>query len=346
MPELQEVFRMATQKVDQEPGALERQVVRQQKAERNRRVGTIATVVVLVAIGVAVFALTRREKTLPATSPFPIQNASGSMLDLGTGKLTPLPARIATSSDYYAVSPDHTLVAFNACCSTFSPLLTSNMDGTVLNRVSEDPAFNPFRDGKATDGFAAQWSPDGSMLVYQERNGATDHLGGLFVYNVVTGHRTMVTNLDQEHDWGFWAMLPSFSADGRSILFQLPRGALTGGDSQSEDLWSVPVTGGKLTLVRRNASSGHYSPDGKWLAYLSQQGALMIKSLQGGAPRQLAQGNPWWPRWSPDATRISYSENGSVYVLNIRSGTATRVADGGQAEWYDNNTLIVAHPAT
>ena len=59
MPELQEVFRMATQKVDQDDGALERQVTKQRKAARNRQVGAFATVAVFIAIAVAVFALTR-----------------------------------------------------------------------------------------------------------------------------------------------------------------------------------------------------------------------------------------------------------------------------------------------
>ena len=37
MPDVQEVFRMATQKVRQDPGALDRQVKKQRKAARNRR---------------------------------------------------------------------------------------------------------------------------------------------------------------------------------------------------------------------------------------------------------------------------------------------------------------------
>ena len=69
------------------------------------------------------------------------------------------------------MSPDHTTVAFNACCTTSGPLYTANIDGTQLSQVS--------RDGQ--DGYAAQWSPDGSMLVYQQRDGATEHLGNLFV---------------------------------------------------------------------------------------------------------------------------------------------------------------------
>ena len=60
----------------------------------------------------------------------------------------------------------------------------------------------------------------------------------------------------------------------------------------------------------------------------------------------LTQGDLGWLRWSPDATRISYTDNGSIYVLNVATGSATKVAVGGNAEWFDNNTLIVAHPST
>jgi Tol biopolymer transport system component len=347
MPELEEVFRVATQKVRRDAGAMERQLEKQRRAARNRKLGALTVVaVVLAGAGAAVAVLGGNPNGAPASkspSAIPIQNASGSMLDLRTGQITPLPASIATSGDYYAVSPDHETVAFNACCSTSGPVYTTNIDGTQLNPVSSG----------AEAGFAAQWSPDGSMLVYQQRPYSGQLLGNLYVWNVVTGQRTRVTNLDQTHSWGFWAMLPSFSADGTSILFQLPRGRLPGDNNRSEDLWSVPVTGGEPVLVRRDASSGYYSPDGRSLMYVSKvcslscgQDGLWIRSVQGGTPYLAAQGDLGWPRWSPDATRISYTKNGSVYVFSIATGSATKVADGGNAEWFDNDTLVVAHPST
>jgi len=330
---------MATQKVDQEPGAHERLVVRQKKADRNRRVGAVVTIVVLAAIAAAAVALVRNNKSLPATPPsnIPIPNANGQMLNLQTGKTTALPADIATAGDYYSVSPDHTKVAFNACCSSAGAVAVTNIDGTHFTQVSPT----------GVAGFAAQWSPDGSMLVYQQRPFNGDRLGNLFVWNAATGRRTRVTNFDQTRSWGYWAMLPSFSADGKSILFQLPRGHLPPDNNRFEDLWSVPVTGGKPTLVRRDAGSGYYSPDGRWLAYVgSQSNLLWITSVPGGTPRQFAQGDLGWLRWSPDGTRLSYSDGGSIYVLNVATGSATKVAEGGNAEWFDNNTLIVAHPAS
>ncbi len=339
MPDVQEVFRMATQKVRQDPGALDRQVTKQRKAARTRRVGVFATVLVLVAATITAVVLTRGGNTevVPAHPPTTvIPQADGSMLDLRTGDTTPLPASIATSGDYYAVSPDHTLVAFNACCTQATPLYVANIDGTDVHAVS----------AIGHDAYAAQWSPDGSMLVYQQRDGSTERLGNLFVLNVATGEQTQVTSLDQTQHWGYWAMLPTFASDGRSILFQVPRGDHP--NNPVDDLWSVPVTGGTQTLVRRNASKGVYSPDGRSLAYLSPVGgqvALWITSVNGGKPRMLVhQGDPGFLRWSPDGTRISYGDGGSIFVLNVATGSATKVAEGGNAEWFDANTLIVAYP--
>jgi len=328
---------MATQKVDQEPGARERQVVRQRRADRNRRVAAVVTVAVFVAIAAVAFALVRSDRSVPTTPPshIPIPQANGAMVDLGTGKTTPLPADIATSGDYFAVSPNHTMVAYSACCSTYSPLFTANIDGTHVSQVSPS----------GEDALAAQWSPDGSMLVYQQRPNNGEYLGNLFVLNAATGQRTRITSVDQTHQWGYWAMLPSFSANGKTILFQLPRGHIAPDNNRSEDLWSVPISGGKQTLVRHNAGSGSYSPDGRWLAYVGSQGnQLWLTSLQGGTPRPLAQGDLGWLRWSPDSTRISYSDGGSIYVLNVDTGSARKVAEGGNSEWFDSNTLVVAHP--
>jgi Tol biopolymer transport system component len=338
MPEPQEVFRMATQKVRQDPGALDRQFTKQRKAARNRRLSVFATVLVLVAGTVAAYALTHSDTPgIPAhggTTSIP--HADGSMLDLRTGDVTPLPTSIAASGNYYAVSPDHTTVAFSACCTQATPINVANVDGTDVRQMSA-------AGGVA---YAAQWSPDGSMLVYQQRDGSTDHLGNLFVQNVATGQQTQVTNFDQTQSWSSWATLASFAPDGRSILFQLPRGDHP--NHPIEDLWSIPVTGGTQTLVRRNASSGGYSPDGKSLAYVSPVGAqdaLSITSVSGGTPRVLVrQGSIGWLRWSPDGTRISYTDGGSIYVLNVATGSETKVAEGGHAEWFDDNTLIVAYP--
>jgi WD40 repeat protein len=343
MPELQEVFRMATQKVDQDDGALERQVTKQRRAARNRQVGAFATVAAFIAIAVGVFALTRGDTGgAPAVSPSipPVTPgmATGSTVDVVTGKITPLPASIGAAGTFYAVSPDKT-IAFNACCAQPGPIMTANVDWTQVQPLTP----------QGWDAYGAQWSPDGSQLVYQQRQASTEKLGNLFVQDVRTGQRTQITNFDQTQAWGWWFTFPSFAADGQSILFQLPRG---NPDLPVWDLWSVPVAGGQQTLVRRNAGWGGYAPNGKQLAYLAPMdpntfsgGALWVGNADGGKAQALVHSvGLTWPRWSPDGTRISYSDAGSIYVLNVATGATTQVARGGNAEWFDDHTLIVGNP--
>ena len=282
MPDVQEVFRMATQKVRQDPGALDRQVTKQRNAVRNRRVSAFAMVLALVAAAVAAYALARGDtREVPAngaTISIGAGAGPGTMIDLRTGGVTQLPSSIATSGTYFAGSPDHTAVAYSTCCNPPEPLFMANVDGTQVRQIS----------AIGQDAFGAQWSPDGSMLVYQQRDGSTQRLGNLFVQDVATGQRTQVTNFDQTQPWGWWFTFPSFAPDGRSILFQLPRGDPS---NPIWDLWSVPVAGGEQTLVRRNAGWGGYSPDGKWLAYLSPVdghdftgGGLWITGVHRGNP--------------------------------------------------------------
>ena len=323
--------------------AYERLLRRRERKERNRRLsaGVLAIVLTLLSITALMRAFGNSES--PATEPTPtnsdatpIPRGIGSLVDLRTGQVTLLPASIATSGTYYAVSPDHTTVAYNNCCNRPDPLFVANVDGTQMRQVT--PA--------GRDAFGAQWSPDGSLLVYQQRDVYTYHLGNLVVQDIGTGRRTRLTNFDQTQSWDWWFTFPSFAPDGRSVLFQLPRG---NPNNPIWDLWSVPVAGGKPTLVRRNAGYGGYSPDGRWLAYLSPVnahdftgGKLWITSVHGGKPRSLVPGGHLgWLRWSPDGTRISYSNGGSIYVLDIATGSSTRIGRGGTAEWFDDHSLIV-----
>jgi Tol biopolymer transport system component len=245
-----------------------------------------------------------------------------------------------TSGVYYAVSPHHTKVAYSGCCSSPDPLLVANIDGTHIRRITP----------QGQDGHAAQWSRDGSLLVYQQRYDTSEQLGNLFVLDMRTGKQAQITNFDETLNWGSWTTMASFAADGRSVLFQLPRGDP---NNPTFDLWSVPVAGGKQTLVRRNAKNGGYSPDGQWLAYLSpvsekdpDRVQLWIQSVHRGTARALVRGRMGWPRWSPDGTRIAYTDGGSsIYVVNTATGSTRKVADdGGNPEWFDNNALILGNP--
>jgi hypothetical protein len=273
-----------------------------------------------------------------ATATTPAFTSSWSKVNLETGAVTRVTASKATSGPFYVVSPDHKKVAYNPCCDWKTPAFLANVDGTDVQELTAG----------GLDGVGEAWSPDGSQVVYQQRDGSGDALGGLFLQNVATGQRTRVTNLGPKQ-WGWWFTFPSFSSDGKSVLYQLPKGPLPNGDNRNWNLWSVPVTGGKPTLVQRNAGWGGYSPNGRWLAYLSpvrhdfSGGGLWIARLHGGTPRALVRGGSLlWPRWSPNGAQIAYVDGSYVYVADVATGSTRKVARGAQPEWLNSHTLIVS----
>jgi hypothetical protein len=73
MPDVQEVFRMATQKVRPEPGFVDRQQDHQRRRQRNRKLGAFAVAAAIGLAAVALFLGTRggQPTSTPATQPPP-----------------------------------------------------------------------------------------------------------------------------------------------------------------------------------------------------------------------------------------------------------------------------------
>jgi Tol biopolymer transport system component len=345
MPDVREVYEMVTKQKPPDPGALERQRTRQVRTMRNRKVGAFAVVAALLGVAaiVAVNSLPDRGRTDPVGDDptVPVSIRSGRfLLDLGTGATRPLPDGVPYGA-FYAVSPDGTMVATNPCCDASDPLFVANVDGTGVRELT----------GNVMDGYGPSWSPDGTMLVFQGRDGSTLAFGDLFVVDVASGKRTRITNLDQEKRYGWWFLSPSFSPDGRSVLFHLPAGSgISPRDPARWDLWSVPISGGEPTLVRRDASMGAYAPDGT-LAYGDPtpdpadwtSPTLLISDAGDASPRAVAEGDAIeFPRWSPDGTRIAYVDSGAVYVLDVATGETSHVADGDWVHWFDDDTLVIS----
>jgi Tol biopolymer transport system component len=344
---------MATQKVREDPDTQERPIAKQRRSVRNLRIAAFATVIVLIAVAAVAFGLGRSENrgqslqgVTPSIAPS-ILGSAGSMVDLTTHQVTPLPDNIQDAGSYFVVSPDHTKIAFGTCCSSNDPLYVANIDGTGIRRVT--PA--------GADGYGAQWSPDGSMILYQQRDDTTSKLGNLFLVDVATRRQTQLTNFDQSKGWGWWFTFPSFRPDGRYVLYQLPRGGV-GLNNAAWDLWMVPVDGRTPSLAARDAGWGALAygkatarRDFAYLAPMNVSdlsgGGLWLTSwdLRSVEPREMVQGGGHlsWLRWSPDGTRISYSDGGSVYVLNIGTGETTKVAEGDKAEWFDDHTLVIGY---
>ena len=93
----------------------------------------------------------------------------------------------------------------------------------------------------------------------------------------------------------------SFSADGTRLLY-------TERDPAGDSLYEVAVVGGPSRLVRNAARGGRWSPDGRWLAFISTDAArgLHVATADGTRVRAVAKhlvvGD--FAVWSPDGKHL------------------------------------------
>jgi dipeptidyl aminopeptidase/acylaminoacyl peptidase len=116
----------------------------------------------------------------------------------------------------------------------------------------------------------------------------------------------------------------SWSSDGRTIVF-------VGNISGRNNLWLVPAEGGwptQLTVSDQRQTAPAWSPDGRWIAYMSdydgdEQWDIFIVSPKTGQvvnlthTREIAEE---YPRWSPDGRYLAYTvkpKTSSVFEIDV-----------------------------
>jgi serine/threonine-protein kinase len=119
----------------------------------------------------------------------------------------------------------------------------------------------------------------------------------------------------------------SWSPDGSLIAFT-QIGLQTG-----SDIWTVSVDGEKprpFLLTPFNESGGVFSPDGNWMAYVSDESGREEVYVQrypdGGGKRQLSSEggvNPVWPR---TGDRLFYRRDRSILAVTVSTAPAFRAA--------------------
>jgi len=282
----------------------------------------------------------------PATSPAAAAAQdlpAAFFLDLATGSETPLPTTptedgsgVAFDAGYYYVpSPDGSRMYFE------DP--DGNASVVAMSDGSQGRRLDPTGD---IDYYAGGWSPDGTKIVYQRRDSSGDDFGDLFVEDIASGRTTRLTHLEQPSDAvnGWWYLAPTFSPDGKSVIYHWPRASSS--STIKWNLWSVPVTGGEPTLLVKNAAQAATS-GGPTYAFVRPLadffgGSSIVVAAPDGL-RTLVQGvSIFEPKLSPDGSKIVYADEDSIYVVDVSSGEGSQVAEGRMAAWVDDGTLVVA----
>jgi serine/threonine protein kinase len=173
-------------------------------------------------------------------------------------------------------------------------------------------ALTRFTFDMAAD-IAPVWSHDGrSILFSSSRNGIVD------LYRKSTtgaGSEELVLTTKQNKGASDW------SPDGRFVLYRSPSTA-TG-----FDLWVVPMDGERIPVpvVQTNSDErdGQFSPDGKWIAYQSNESGRMeieVQSFPGpGGKLQVSNNGGAQVRWRPDGKELFYiALDGQLMSVPIR----------------------------
>ncbi len=121
---------------------------------------------------------------------------------------------------------------------------------------------------------------------------------------------------------------PSWSPDGASIAF--------GSNRSADNIWIVPSQGGEprqLTHDPEGNPSRHpsWSPDGRFITHDAELGTrVRVITVQDGAvvaatPDFVPVSRGGYPCWSPDGANIAFTAEGSIWTIELSSGTLTQV---------------------
>ena len=234
-------------------------------------------------------------------------------LDLATGSLE----RITTadsSEDYPHATADGRRLVFQSDRGETQQIWSLDLrDGTLLQVPTAGQSSFP------------RWSPDGTMLAYQDQS-----TGELVVHRWgQAGGQTIAA----EPDLG--TVAPQWSPDGKRLV--------TG----SNPIWVHTLGGDSGELTDGLDSFPTWSPDGREIAFQREPEPgvrdVWIVPAAGGEARRLTGGNAEYshPQWCPtDADRILVVVNHKdLAIVHVSSGEVERITDLASA------TAVVDYPA-
>ncbi len=195
------------------------------------------------------------------------------------------------------------------------------LDGVRASRLTFDAAVDSY----------PVWSPDGSRIAF-----SSNRTGQLDLYQMLTlggVEERLIAASDQ-------VRVPySWSVDGRRLLYS------SVASQGNVDLWIVPMVGERTPWAFAKTpfreSYGVFSPDGRWVAYQSNEtgrpevyvrpvvppGAVGTAAAAGGQ-WQVSTAGGVFPAWRPDGKELYYLNPAGVMMAASITVTGTTLAPG------------------
>jgi len=205
-----------------------------------------------------------------------------------------------------SLSPNGSMVAVRTTHTFSRNIELFDLNRGVLERITDDELI----------AYRSAWSPDGSQLAFSasiegRRNIYVKSIGVDEPPRLLKGHQESVVE-----DW---------SPDGANLLYSA---AVPGSPSQNA-LYLLPVGEGeedRHLFVGGEARYGRakFSPDGRWIAYVSNEDGRAEVYLRevvpgqtaGGRKHKVSRNGGWDPIWSPSGQEIYYRSFGGGSILS------------------------------
>jgi Tol biopolymer transport system component len=212
------------------------------------------------------------------------------------------------------LAPDDQRVAVNHTVQGNIDLWLIDVNRGVSSRFTFDPSIDS----------AALWSPDGNRVVFRSTRKGTYDLFEKPASGTADEQPILVTPQGKSPlEW---------SHDGRSLLYSAQ------GPNTASDLWVFPMIGERkpfpVLQSRFDEIEGQFSPDGRWLAYVSNESGryeVYIRTFpQVGGKWQVSAAGGMQPRWSRDGRELYYlAQDARLMAVPIRVASDKRTLEAG-----------------
>jgi Tol biopolymer transport system component len=170
------------------------------------------------------------------------------------------------------------------------------------------------------------WSPDSRRIAYSDNTPASGaNTGGTSKVVMIQADGRgspieVVLNCDRNY-------VNCWSRDGSTLVVTVPKAG------KGWDLYTIPVNGDHKSQVFLSTmfdeSVGALSPDGRWIAYLSNEtggAGIYVRPFPHGEGKwQIATdlpSVPAWPNWSADGKTLYFMSTAGIMALSIGGTTS------------------------